>query len=269
MSMYRNQHGSVHRVFRTLLATALAGAGLLACGGGDEVGEDSLGPASGPLANPRPPTPPAQPAACSNTCEYAFDDECDDGSPGAVTDFCAPATDCTDCGSAGPSGPVSSPPVSVNPPSAGTTPPLAGTWSGSVSSLGTSVTRTTTFTADGSPIFVCGDGTQTPLTSVAQTFQCVDEWLSGGSRLLTLGVLRLLRQQTRVEFDLKIQIPGGIRIGTTINGPTTITELGRDVLYRYTFALSGNQLSYTLDGRRGSSAESDAVVIESGVLTKR
>jgi hypothetical protein len=153
--------------------------------------------------------------------------------------------------------------TSANPASGGTTAALAGTWSGSVSSLGTRVTRTTTFTADGSPIFVCTDGTQTPLTRVDQSFQCVDTWLSGGSdRRLTLVVLRLVRQQTRVEFDLDVQIPGGIRIGTTINGPGTITELGRDVFYGYTFVLNGNQLTYTVENDASN-------VIESGVLTKR
>jgi hypothetical protein len=152
--------------------------------------------------------------------------------------------------------------TSVSPPSGGTAQPLAGAWSGSVSSLGTRVTRTRTFTADGSPIFVCDDGTQTTLTSVGQTFRCVDSWLSGGSERLTLVVLRLVRQQTRVEFDLEVQIPGGIRIGTTINGPGTITELGRDVFYQYTFVLSGNQLTYTVENDASN-------VIETGVLTKR
>ncbi len=35
---------------------------------------------------------------CEDTCEFAFDFECDDGRPGAVTDFCAPGSDCADCG---------------------------------------------------------------------------------------------------------------------------------------------------------------------------
>jgi hypothetical protein len=141
------------------------------------------------------------------------------------------------------------------------TQPLAGTWSGPVSSLGSLVNRTMTFSADGSPIFACDDGTRTALASVGQTFECVDGWLSGGSERLTLVVLRLVRQQTRVEFDLEVQIPGSIRIGSTINGPGTITELGRDVLYRYTFVLSGNQLAYRL-------TNDAANVIESGMLTK-
>ena len=152
--------------------------------------------------------------------------------------------------------------TSVNPPSAGTTQPLAGTWSGSIASLGRQVTRTTRFTTDGSPIFVCDDGTQTTLTRVAQTFQCVDSPLSGSSERLTLVVLRLVRQQTRVEFDLEVQVPASIRIGSTINGPGTITELGHDIFYQYTFVLSGNQLTYTLENDASN-------VIESGVLTKR
>lgn len=35
---------------------------------------------------------------CDDSCEYAFDDECDDGRPGAVTALCAPGSDCFDCG---------------------------------------------------------------------------------------------------------------------------------------------------------------------------
>ena len=35
---------------------------------------------------------------CDDTCEFAFDDECDDGRAGAVTDLCLPGTDCADCG---------------------------------------------------------------------------------------------------------------------------------------------------------------------------
>jgi hypothetical protein len=35
---------------------------------------------------------------CSNTCEFAFDDECDDGGPGADFDECELGTDCGDCG---------------------------------------------------------------------------------------------------------------------------------------------------------------------------
>jgi hypothetical protein len=35
---------------------------------------------------------------CDDTCEFAFDDECDDGRAGAVTDLCDLGTDCFDCG---------------------------------------------------------------------------------------------------------------------------------------------------------------------------
>jgi len=34
---------------------------------------------------------------CDDSCGLV-DDECDDGRPGAITDICAPGTDCTDCG---------------------------------------------------------------------------------------------------------------------------------------------------------------------------
>lgn len=36
--------------------------------------------------------------ACSNTCRYANDGECDDGRPGGATAVCEPGTDCADCG---------------------------------------------------------------------------------------------------------------------------------------------------------------------------
>lgn len=36
---------------------------------------------------------------CSNTCEFAFDGECDDGGAGSLYDFCPCNTDCADCGS--------------------------------------------------------------------------------------------------------------------------------------------------------------------------
>jgi hypothetical protein len=35
---------------------------------------------------------------CTNTCEYANDGECDDGSPGAAYSLCELGTDCNDCG---------------------------------------------------------------------------------------------------------------------------------------------------------------------------
>ncbi len=35
---------------------------------------------------------------CTDTCVYAFDDECDDGGPGSITDICEYGTDCADCG---------------------------------------------------------------------------------------------------------------------------------------------------------------------------
>ena len=35
---------------------------------------------------------------CSNTCQYAYDGECDDGGPGSLYDLCPCNTDCADCG---------------------------------------------------------------------------------------------------------------------------------------------------------------------------
>ncbi len=35
---------------------------------------------------------------CTNTCQYAYDGECDDGGPGSITSLCPCATDCADCG---------------------------------------------------------------------------------------------------------------------------------------------------------------------------
>jgi hypothetical protein len=39
---------------------------------------------------------------CSNTCDYAFDGECDDGGSGSGSIVaCSPGTDCADCGPRG------------------------------------------------------------------------------------------------------------------------------------------------------------------------
>ena len=35
---------------------------------------------------------------CTNTCQYAFDSDCDDGGPGAQYTACSLGTDCVDCG---------------------------------------------------------------------------------------------------------------------------------------------------------------------------
>ena len=37
--------------------------------------------------------------SCTNTCEYAHDDDCDDGGPGSDYSVCAFGSDCGDCGS--------------------------------------------------------------------------------------------------------------------------------------------------------------------------
>ncbi len=52
-----------------------------------------------PPADEPPASEPPRAAGC-DSCEYAGDGECDDGSPGAVTSLCAPGTDCADCASA-------------------------------------------------------------------------------------------------------------------------------------------------------------------------
>ena len=44
---------------------------------------------------------PQSASACTNTCRYANDSECDDGRPGAHTSLCAYGTDCNDFGAAG------------------------------------------------------------------------------------------------------------------------------------------------------------------------
>ena len=41
---------------------------------------------------------------CSNTCDYAFDFQCDDGGPGSLYSVCESGTDCADCGPRGGSG---------------------------------------------------------------------------------------------------------------------------------------------------------------------
>ena len=47
-----------------------------------------------------PPAPPVVPAfsPCDETCNYAFDGDCDDGGVGAEFSSCMDGTDCTDCG---------------------------------------------------------------------------------------------------------------------------------------------------------------------------
>jgi protease YdgD len=38
-------------------------------------------------------------SACDNSCQYAYDGECDDGRAGSSTSTCSYGTDCNDCGS--------------------------------------------------------------------------------------------------------------------------------------------------------------------------
>ena len=45
------------------------------------------------------PTPPPMGEACTNTCPFAFDGDCDDGGRGSDYELCRLGTDCADCGS--------------------------------------------------------------------------------------------------------------------------------------------------------------------------
>ena len=68
-----------------------------------------------------PPASPPPPFACTNTCPYRNDNECDDGGPGSAGSFCAYGTDCSDCG---PRAIRLPPPIPVLPPSPPALPPL-------------------------------------------------------------------------------------------------------------------------------------------------
>ena len=58
----------------------------------------AFSPSPPPPAMP-PPLPPPSPQCCSNAgCVYAFDNDCDDGGPGAEFALCDIGTDCNDCG---------------------------------------------------------------------------------------------------------------------------------------------------------------------------
>ena len=73
-----------------------------------DCGERFYPPPAAPPVSP-PPTPPSAPplgpgyiakvaSACSETCDYAGDGECDDGGPGSAYADCSYGSDCTDCG---------------------------------------------------------------------------------------------------------------------------------------------------------------------------
>jgi hypothetical protein len=56
-------------------------------------------PPSPPPYPPRLPPPPSPPPqACTETCSYASDGDCDDGGPGAEYSDCSLGIDCRDCG---------------------------------------------------------------------------------------------------------------------------------------------------------------------------
>ena len=95
-------------------------------------------------------------AACENTCEYAFDNECDDGGPGSAYSVCALGTDCSDCGSRNGAETAGSPPASSGyeeprygqPDEYGT--PLGGDWQTRVRGLVVDKAQEVTRTADSS-----------------------------------------------------------------------------------------------------------------------
>lgn len=69
------------------------------------------------------------PVYCADSCRHAYDGECDDGRPGAVTSLCELGTDCSDCG-ANPNVQLAdhitdppSPPPAPGPPMPGEIPP--------------------------------------------------------------------------------------------------------------------------------------------------
>jgi len=86
----------------------------------------TLPPPSPPMP-PSPPSPPPPPFGCTDTCNYAFDGECDDGGEGSQYDVCPDSTDCADCGPrtsrASPPPPFTSPPPPP-PPSPSPPPPM-------------------------------------------------------------------------------------------------------------------------------------------------
>ena len=51
-----------------------------------------------PPPAPSPSAPTSTGGGCSETCNYASDNDCDDGGPGAEFSICSVGTDCTDCG---------------------------------------------------------------------------------------------------------------------------------------------------------------------------
>ncbi|MFK8004465.1 MAG: hypothetical protein AB8H86_33165 [Polyangiales bacterium] len=56
------------------------------------------GGAAPPPAPPRAPQGVPAPNGCTNTCNTANDNECDDGGPNSLYNVCALGTDCADCG---------------------------------------------------------------------------------------------------------------------------------------------------------------------------
>jgi hypothetical protein len=80
--------GARARVLGALFWSLLAC--LAASCGGDDDDEKSSGNRGGETTQTM--------RLCSNTCGSAFDDECDDGGPGADFDVCSLGTDCADCG---------------------------------------------------------------------------------------------------------------------------------------------------------------------------
>merc|ERR1719456_1408838 len=67
-----------------------------------------------------PPPPPSPPGACTESCNYSRDGDCDDGGEGAEFTYCQLGTDCYDCGNRMYTPPS---PVTAQPPSPSRSPP--------------------------------------------------------------------------------------------------------------------------------------------------
>jgi len=78
--------------------------------------EPSPPPSTGTTPPPAPSPPPTSTGGgCSETCNYASDNDCDDGGPGSDYSSCTLGTDCTDCGPRSPAPPPPSPPAAPSP----------------------------------------------------------------------------------------------------------------------------------------------------------
>jgi len=65
---------------------------------GSDPADDGVIEGTEPGPEPEPEPEPLPEPRCTDTCEFFDDFLCDDGGPGASTDFCPLGTDCFDCG---------------------------------------------------------------------------------------------------------------------------------------------------------------------------